>query len=549
MRRRDFIRISALAGTGLMFGCRPRNRFDIVIRNGNLLDGLGNPAVRGDLGIRNGKIVALDDLSLATADRIIDATNLTVTPGFIDVHSHTDIELLVDPLAQSKIQQGVTTEISGNCGDSPFPFNQADFEAYHQRQKENNRLDVNWRDLPKFLDALRKARPALNYATLVGHGNLRAFVVGKNDIQPDAAQLRRMQDLLSEMLAAGAVGLSTGLEYAPGSYAKTDELIELCKVVARHGKIYATHMRNEDDTLEEAVAEALQICRMSGASLQISHLKACNRANWPKTGRVLEAIELARAEGLPVEADRYPYIAWSTGLGSFLPLWARQGENTEIIARLNDEKQFNEIAKYTASRGQRIGGWKQVVICSVENEHNKVWEGQSITECCQISDKEPVIFIRDLLIDEKLHVSVVGFAMDEDGLKKVLAAPFTTIGSDGNAVSPTGLLGKGKPHPRYYGTFPRVLGKYTREEKVMDLPTAIRKMTSQPARKFGLKQRGKIVPGYFADLVIFDPVTIVDRATFTEPHQFPAGIDYVIVNGRIAVEKGAHTGVCAGQVL
>lgn len=532
-----------------MIGCRPRNRFDIIIRNGNLFDGLGNPSVRSDLGIRNGKIVVLDDLSLASADRIIEASNLAVAPGFIDVHSHTDIELLVDPRAQSKIQQGVTTEISGNCGDSPFPFCPADFEEYHRRQKENYGLDADWCDLPNFLDALRKAHPALNYVTLVGHGNLRAFVVGKNDILPTAAQLRRMQDLLSEMLAAGAVGLSTGLEYAPGSYAKTDELIELCKVVARHEKIYATHLRNEDDTLEEAVAEALQIGRKSGVSLQISHLKACNRANWPKTDRILEMITAARAEGLPVEADRYPYIAWSTGLGSFLPLWARQGENTDIIARLNDKQQLSEIAKYTIGRGQRIGGWEQVVICSVENERNKSWEGKSIAECSNISGKAPVDFIRDLLIDEKLHVSVVGFAMDEDGLKKVLAAPFTTIGSDGNAVSPAGLLGKGKPHPRYYGTFPHVLAKYTREEKVFDLPTAVRKMTSQPARKFGLKQRGEIKPGYFADLVIFDPVKVIDRATFIEPHQFPAGIDYVIVNGEVAVEKGVHTGVCAGQVL
>jgi len=532
-----------------MLGCRPRNRFDVVIRNGNLFDGLGNPPVPCDLGIRNGKIIVLDDLSAASADRIIDATDLAVAPGFIDVHSHTDIELLVDPLAQSKIQQGVTTEISGNCGDSPFPFNQTDFEEYHQRQKENYGLDADWRDLPNFLDALRKAHPALNYATLVGHGNLRAFVVGKNDVPPTAAQLRRMQDLLSEMLAAGAVGLSTGLEYAPGSYAKTDELIELCKVVARHDKIYATHLRNEDDTLEEAIAEALEICRKSGVSLQISHLKACNRANWSKTGRVLEAIAAARAEGLPVEADRYPYIAWSTGLGSFLPLWARQGENEEIIERLKDKKEFKKIAAYSASRGQRIGGWEQVVICSVENERNKSWQGKSIAECSNISGKEPVTFIRDLLIEEKLHVSVVGFAMDEDGLKKVLAAPFTTIGSDGNAVSPAGLLGKGKPHPRYYGTFPRILGKYSREEKVFDLPTAIRKMTSQPARKFGLKQRGEINPGYFADLVIFDPAKVIDRATFTDPHQFPAGIDYVIVNGQVAVEKGTHTGTCAGQVL
>ncbi|MFH1214136.1 MAG: D-aminoacylase [Candidatus Neomarinimicrobiota bacterium] len=549
MKRRDFIKISALAGTGLIIGCHPRNRLDIIIRNGNLLDGSGNPAMRCDLGIRGGKIVTLDDLSTATADRIIDASNLVVSPGFIDVHSHTDIELLVNPRAESKIRQGVTTEISGNCGDSPFPMNEADFEEYRQRQRDNYGLEVDWRNLPEFLAAIKNARSAINYATLVGHGNLRAYVVGKNDVQPTAEQLRRMQSLLAEMLEEGAVGLSTGLEYAPGSYAKTDELIELCRVVARHDNIYATHLRNEDDTVEEAVAEALQICRAAGVSTQISHLKACNRANWPKTDRLIEMISTARRQDLPVEADRYPYIAWSTGLGSFLPLWARQGETGEVLARLQDKKQFAEIAKYSQGRGARIGGWEQVVICECNNASNKVWEGQAISECSHLSGKEPVIFIRDLLVDEKMRVGVIGFAMDEDGLKKVLAAPFTAIGSDGNAVSPSGLLGKGKPHPRYYGTFPRVLGKYARDEKVFDLSTAIHKITAQPARKFGLKQRGEIRPGYFADIVIFDPATITDRATFIDPHQFPTGIEYVIVNGKISVEKGTQNATDAGQVL
>ncbi len=549
MKRREFLKAASLVGTSLLLGCRLRNRFDLIIQNGLVFDGSGAQPQQIDIGIKGDRIVALANLSQSSADDWIDASGLAVAPGFIDIHSHTDVELLVNPYAESKIFQGVTTEISGNCGDSPFPFNHHDFLEFQNQIHEKYGITVNWRDLHGFRKALKQVHPALNYATFVGHGALRAFVLGKNDVQPTEAQLATMQQILTEAMQMGALGLSTGLEYSPGSYAKVEELIELCKVVARHGGVYATHLRNEDDSVEEAVNEALQICQAASVSLQISHLKACNQANWHKEPHLLEMIAQAAEHELPVQADRYPYEAWSTGLTSFLPLWARQGDTDEVIQRLQDQRLIPELRQYAESRSQRIGGWDKIVICSCFTEQNKVYEGKSIAECARLSSKSPFEFIRTLLIVEKNRVGVIGFAMSADNLKLTLAHPLVTIGSDGNAVANHGILATGKPHPRYYGTFPRVLGKYVREEKALKLTTAIRKMTSQPATKLGLKKRGLIQPACFADLVVFNPATVIDRATFTEPHQYPIGIEHVIVNGALTVLNGKLTGARSGAIL
>jgi len=549
MKRRDFLKSATLAGAGLLIGCYSRNRFDIIIRNGQVFDGLGHPARRLDLGLRGNQIVALADLSQALADLTIDASGLVVAPGFIDCHSHTDIELLVNPRAESKIHQGITTEISGNCGDSPFPLNENDFREYQRRIREQYGIEVGWRDARAFFRAIQRARPAFNYASFTGHGALRAMVVGKNDVPPASVQIRQMQQILAETLEMGSLGLSTGLEYAPGSYAKTDELIALCQTVARYNGVYATHMRNEDDRVEEAVAEALQICRAASVSLEISHLKACNQSNWYKEPRLLDMLTKAAESGLPVQADRYPYNAWSTGLTAFLPLWARQGEREEVLARLKDRTLEAEIRQYIEARGQRIGGWDKVVISDCFTAKNSHYEGQSIAQACRQSGQSPFTFIRDLLLVEENRVGVIGFAMSEENLKQTLAHPLVTIGSDGSAVAPYGKLSEGKPHPRHYGTFPRVLGKYCREEQIFDLATAIHKMTAQPAQKLGLKQRGCLEVGYYADVVIFNPQTIIDRATFADPHQYPAGIEYVFVNGQLVIEHGQHTGRCPGEIL
>jgi N-acyl-D-amino-acid deacylase len=549
INRREFIKTGTLVGLGIMAGCSLRNRFDIIIKNGMVADGTGTPPMHADLGIKKDKIIAIDNLINSSADKIINAQGLIVSPGFIDIHTHTDTELLANPRAESKIRQGITTEVSGNCGYSPFPLTEKDSHDLYKDLQERFGITAIWNSITGFLQAIEKARPSLNYMTFTGHGNLRAFVIGKNDIQPTPEQLKIMRRVLAESIEAGSLGLSTGLEYAPGSYAKTGEIVELCKTVAEYSGIYATHMRNEDDTVEEAVEEALEISRRSGVSLQISHFKACNQSNWHKVDHMLEMIHSPYNNGLPVHADRYPYNAWATGLTSFLPLSARQGDTDNILERLRDKTQLKEIKAYTESRGKRIGGWDRVVISSCHNKKNSLWEGKSVAECSELSGKEPFLFLRDLLISDRNRVDVIGFAMDEDNLKKVLASPLMMIGSDGSAVAPYGKLGEGKPHPRFYGTFPRVLGKYARNEKVFDLNTAIKKMTSMPAEKLGIKKRGIIQKGYFADITIFNPETIIDKATFTNPHQYPDGIEYVIVNGKLTIEQGNHTDAFAGRVL
>jgi N-acyl-D-amino-acid deacylase len=549
MSRRQFTRTSAVTVSGLLLGCSIRNRFDLMIRNGLLLDGSGRAGIKTDLGIKGDKIAVISDLQSSSADIIIDAEGLVVAPGFIDIHTHTDSRLLVDPRALSKIMQGVTTEIGGNCGSSPFPLNNEDWQIVDRDFFEEYGLHADWRDTSSFLRRLEKQKISINFATLTGHGNLRAFIVGKNDVIPTPDQLQQMKKVLATTMTDGSFGLSTGLEYPPGSYATTDELIELCKIVSQYKGVYATHMRNEDNKVEEAIGEALQVARKAGVSLQISHLKACNKNNWSKIDHMLEMIQQAAQEGLPVQADRYPYIAYGTGLSAFLPLWSRQGKNEEILARLQDPNRLPQIEVYARGRGERIGGWEQVVISSCYKAENKIWEGKSIAECAADKGISEFEFIRTLLLEDDLKTGIVGFAMDEEGLVKVLRSPLVMIGSDGDAVSPDGKLGTGKPHPRYYGTFPRVLGKYCREEHIFDLATAVKKMTSLPAQKMGLRQRGLLQKGYFADITVFNPQTVIDQATFVEPHQFPLGIEHVLVNGKLTVQQGKFTGMMAGSVL
>ncbi len=547
--RREF-NLTIAAGTlGLITGCSLTNKFDIIIKNGLIIDGSGARSFIKDIGIIGNKIAAIDDLKNSTADIVINGENLVVSPGFIDIHTHTDIELIVNSKAESKIHQGVTTEVSGNCGYSPFPLNDVDFLELDTNTFEEYGIHINWRNIDGFLRKLEDQKISINYATFTGHGNLRSYVLGKNDIQATPPQLKEMKDILERSMADGSFGLSTGLEYAPGSYSSTTELIGLNKVVAKNGGIYATHIRSEDDNVEEAIQEALQICKQADVSTQISHLKACNFANWDKVDNILEMIHTAAESGMPVKADRYPYIAYSTGLTMFLPLWSRQGSTEEILSRLKDKTSVKKIEDYVEDKGQRLGGWERLVISSCFSEKNKVWEGKSVHDCAVELSTTPFEFIRNILLEEKNRVQIVGFGMDENNLKKVLSSSLVMIGSDGTAVAPYGKLAEGKPHPRYYGTFPRVLGKYSREDKLFDLTTAVKKMTSMPAAKLGLQKRGLIAKDYFADIVLFNPETVIDNASFVDPHQFPSGIEYVIVNGKITVKNGKHTGALAGTVL
>lgn len=548
MDRRDFIKLTALGSAGLILGCGATRNFDLIIRNGLVLDGLGGLPAALDVGILGERIIAIDDLSKVKARVSIDAQNKIICPGFIDIHTHTDTELLVNGRAESKIRQGVTTEVGGNCGSSPFPFSQDRALEYHGSLKERYELETDWNDLDGFLQVLEEAQISLNYATLTGQGTLRTLAVGRHDVPPSPEQLQHMQTLLIQSMEQGSFGVSTGLEYAPSSYADTEELIALSSVLPAYGGIYATHMRNEDDTVEEAIEEALRIGREAQVFTQISHFKVCNKNNWHKIDHMLEMINEAR-QNQPVLADRYPYDAWSTGLSSFLPLWARQGSTDEVLARLDNPEDLSRIEAYTSERAQRIGGWDRVMISSCSHDPDKVFEGRTVLQGAHHRSMEPFEFAISLIMNSRNRVGVVGFAMDEANLHKVLAADFVMVGSDGNAVAPYGKLGTGVPHPRFYGTFPRILGKYVREEQVLTLSSAVQKMTSMPASSLGLKDRGSLEVGKQADIVVFDPKTVLDGATFSEPHQYPKGIEHVIVNGMLTIHRGEHTGIKAGQVL
>ena len=534
--RREFMKSSLFAGAALGLGLSgvscvsANNRFDTIIKGGLVYDGDGGKPFPGEIGIKDGKISAVATSLGDSADTIIDAQGRAVSPGFIDIHTHTDGNLFDAPLGDSKIYQGVTTDIGGNCGDSPYPGNR-------------------WKSIAEFNEALTKANIGLNYNSYIGQGQIRHFVVGDNDVRCTPEQLAQMKRLVAEHMECGGVGLSCGLEYTPGSYATNEEIAELCKEVARYNGLFAIHMRNEDDLVEESIAEAIQIAKSAGVRLEISHLKAQNEANWHKAPDMLRLIERAASDGLDIAFDRYPYTAFSTGMSSFIPLSERQGSREEIVGRLKDSATSKKIGEYAESRMKRLGGPKNVVVTSCEKEHNKQYIGINVEECAKMSGKEPWPFIRDLLIDENISVNIIGFAMTEENASMFLSHPLGMPASDGSVYSPIGVLSESMPHPRSYGTMPRFLGKYCRDESLMDLGTAIKKCTSLPASRIGLKERGRLLPGLYADIVIFDPATIIDLATYADPHKYPAGISDVFVNGVWTIHNGKPTGKSGGGVL
>jgi N-acyl-D-amino-acid deacylase len=556
--RRGFLRTSGTGslavGTGMIHcfnrACTPEGPYDLLIRGGIVYDGLGNPGIEADVAIRGERIVGIGKrLNANGANRILEAKGLAVSPGFIDMHTHTGAHLIANPLAESHIRQGITTEISGNCGSSPFPVADSRIPEIEEMLKKQFQVEFSWRDMEGFFHRLEEQGIALNYATFVGHGNIRGKVVGYEDQAATPDQIAEMQSLIEEHMSAGAWGLSTGLEYTPSSFAATDEIIQLCHKVAELGGIHSTHMRNEDNYVLESIDETIQIARETGVSTQISHLKMALPANWNKIDEALAKIELANKEGTRILADRYPYIAAATGLSSFFPQWARAGSTEDFIQRLKDPSMDSRFRAHLKEEEQEIGSWKNVRISAVVTERNKTYEGLDIINCSELSGKQPYEFMRDIIIEEENQVGMVKFVMNEDNLKQILAHPLVTVGSDGNAVATSGVLGTGKPHPRYYGTFPRFLGKYVREEKILTWPEAIRKITSVTAQKLGFAGRGQVSRDYYADLVLFDPETIIDRATFDDPHQYPDGIQTVIVNGTIVLHQGECTGELSGKIL
>ncbi len=525
--------------------------FDTIIRNGWLYDGAGSPGVPADVGIVGDRITAVGDLSPASASRNIDASGLAVSPGFIDIHTHSDLPLLVDGDANSHVRSGVTTNVTGNCGSSAAPV-RGEAVDFMQRRTADLPLEWTWNSLSEYLDRLRDGGTSVNVAPLVGAGTVRASVLGLEDRAPDESELQEMCALLEGAMKEGAFGLSTGLIYTPGSYADTDEIVALARTAAREGGLYATHIRGENDPLLRATAEALEVGRRAEIPAQISHLKAMGRHMWGQSAALLEMIEEARDEGVDVTGDQYPYTASATGLGAYLPPWAHDGGAEALMRRLRDP-QGRERMKEDIREGcedwislHRGVGWENTLITQCPEPE---LEGRSITDIAEERGDDAFDCAFDILLECEGRVGVVYFTIGDEDMVNIMQHPAVMIGSDSSAVSVQGPLARGKPHPRAFGTFPRILGEFVRDRQILSRGEAVRKMTSMPAQRLGLSDRGIIRPGARADVVVFSPDEIGDRATYTRPFAYPDGIHNVFVNGRETVRGGEHLGIRAGEIL
>lgn len=557
INRRKFLQGTALIGASALMlggkhmpGIHLSNEFDLLIINGTIIDGNGTAQFTGDVGIKNGIIKAIGNLKNATADRVINAKGLKVVPGFIDIHTHTDLGVLRNPKGESKIRQGVTLEISGNCGGSFAPVSKTHFEDTMNRLNERYGVQVKGRTMGDFLNMLEQIDFSVNQATLVGLGTIRRICVGMDDREATPDELKRMEHEVRESIEGGAVGVATGLEYTPGSFASTEELIALCKVMPGHVKLYATHMRNEDDYAEEAVDEAIRIADESGSRLQMSHLKASGKSNWHKAESLLQKMDDAVTRGLEVHADRYTYVAYHTGLANLFPLWARDGGSKAFIERFGNKDDLMRMKEYSEQKVNNLdGGWEGVVISGIGSEEFEKYKGNSVKEIAEKIGVEPFQAAVDMITKSENSVSMVGFGMSEKSTEKILAHPRVMIASDASAHAPYPPMNNSIAHPRAYGTFPRAIAHYVRERNICSLEEMIKKMTSLPADKLHLKDRGRIEKDKFADVVLFDYNTIKDKATFTDSHQYPDGIPYVIVNGEVVIDKGEHTGKMPGKVI
>ena len=542
---------------------------DTLIKGGLIFDGTGSEPFEADIGISGDRIAFITKKAedrrqkfnppsppLAKAgkggfDRVIDAKGLAVSPGFIDTHAHSEFTLLADHRAEGKISQGITTEIDGNCGLSAAPLYG---EALKQREEDLMELGIveRWTTFKGYFDILGKGI-ALNFVTLVGHGNLRACVAGYEDKALNNNEIKKMRVLLKEAIKEGAIGLSTGLIYPPGVYSTTEELINLLRpssfILRPSRLIYTSHMRSEGDKLLESIEEIIRIGRKAGVNIHISHMKTSGKKNWHKIDNAISLIEEARREGIRITGDRYPYTAASTDLDTILPPWVYEGGMKEELKRLKSSEFQEKIKKEILYEYPEIEYWGNVNIASVSSEKNRWMEGKNIAYIAHHKNSEPVDIFLKILIEEKLRVSAIFVSMNEDNLKRFLSLPYVMIGTDSSARSTSGPTYKGKPHPRGFGSFPRFLGKYVRDDGLMGMNEAIYKITMLPAKTFGIRKRGVLKRGAFADLVVFDYRKIIDRATFDKPFLKPEGIYYVFVNGLSAVWEGELTGINAGRIL
>lgn len=529
--------------------------YDIVILNGRVVDGTGSPWYAADIGIRAGRIAGIGRLAGRTAKQTIDAAGQIVAPGFIDMLGQSEMTILVEPTLPSKIFQGITTEITGE-GGSAAPLNDAIVKA-DKVDYDHFKIVPDWRTFAQYFARIEKQGIGINVAHYVGATQVRRMVLGDDDRQPSAADLDRMKALVREAMEQGAIGVSTSLQYAPAPYAKTEELIALAAEASKYGGIYATHMRSEGRGVLEALDEAIRIGREAKIPVEVWHVKAAGKRNWGRMKDIVARIEQARRDGVDITADTYAYPAWFNSLSAFVPPWAHDGGDEKLLARLKDPQSRDRIRKdmlSTADAGwdngwQEIPGPEAVLIGAVQNPELKSIQGKTLAEIAALWKTDPIDTLLDILIRDHTFTYVAVFGMSEPDVALAVAQPWVSFNNDSQGTAPTGILGQEHPHPRAYGTFPRVLRKYVREDKLLSLEDAIRKMTALPAQKMRFADRGVLKAGLWADVVVFDPDRITDRATFAQPHQLSEGMDYVLVNGTPVIAAGKATGARAGRVL
>jgi N-acyl-D-amino-acid deacylase len=548
---RFFLVLFLIAST---FACAADGAFDIVITNGHIVDGTGSPWYSGDVGIRDGRVAAIGNLSAAGRKRTIDAAGKVVAPGFIDMLGQSEVTILVDPRLPSKIYQGITTEITGE-GGSAAPLTKAIVEA-DRPAYAHYKVDVDWQTFRQYFARLEKQGMGINLASYVGATQVRRVVLGDADVQPTAEQLEKMKALVRDAMHDGAVGVSTSLQYAPAPYAKTEEIIALAAEASKFGGIYATHMRDEGDAVLDAIDEALRIGREAHIPVEIWHIKVAGKNNWGRMPQVVAKINQARAQGSDISANTYAYTAWFNSMSAFVPPWAHDGGDAKLVERLKDPATRARIRKdlETASENwdnewQEIPGPEAVMIGVVQNPELKKFQGKRLSEVAEMMHKDAMDALFDLLIEDKGFTECAVFGMSEPDVALALEQPWVSIDNDSSGTSPEGILGEEHPHPRAYGTFPRILRKYVREEKKLTLEEAIRKFSALPAQRMRLTDRGVLKQGMWADVVVFDAEKVRDVSTFDDPNRLSEGMEYVLVNGAPVIDGGKMTGALPGKVL
>ncbi|MBK7477660.1 MAG: D-aminoacylase [Haliscomenobacter sp.] len=547
-------RVSLFLLLGALFSCKPAVKYDLVIRNATIYDGSGGAPITGSIAVNADTIALVGDIGNAKGIKEIDAKGLAVGPGFVNMLSWATESLLVDPRGASDLKQGVTLEVFGE-GWSMGPLND-EMKAGTKAQQGDIKFDVSWTTLGEYLQTLEDKGVSMNVASFVGATTLRIHEVGYDNRPPTPEELSRMQDLARQAMEEGALGIGSSLIYAPAFYANTDELIALCKVAAEYGGMYITHMRSEGNKILEAVDETMRIAKEAGLPAEIYHLKAGGKSNWPKMDQVIAKIDSARAAGLRITTDMYTYIAGATGLDASMPPWVQEGGYDAWAGRLKDPKIRTKVLAEMRSDAQdwenlyyAAGGAENLLLVEFKNDTLKKYTGKTLAEVAKLRGKSPEETAMDLVVEDGTRVGTVYFMMSEENVKKQIKLPYMSFGSDAGALAAEGDFLKSATHPRAYGNFARLLGKYVREEKVIPLEEAIRKLSALPCENLGIAKRGKLQPGYFADIVLFDPKTIADHATFENPHQYATGMQHVFVNGVQVLEDGEPTKKAAGRFV